>query len=145
MITSVPRGDDGRRAVAIAPLRCRSRLEAIRLAVLDVVVRARKGTRVPCLGVEAPARRGARSAHTGRMYATSNEARRDASAVRHGTLIPFRVLRSERLTRLEFGAAAAMSVPLRRDGPHALAMRDYVEGKTTGEHCRIHSVNERNG
>ena len=34
------------------------------------------------LGVEAPARQGARSAHTGSMQATSNAARRDASAAR---------------------------------------------------------------
>jgi hypothetical protein len=33
------------------------------------------------LGVEAPARRGAKSAHAGSMYAMSNEAWRDASAV----------------------------------------------------------------
>ena len=39
-------------------------------------VRARKGIKVPRPGVEAPARRGARSAHTGRMQATSNDARR---------------------------------------------------------------------
>jgi hypothetical protein len=32
------------------------------------------------VGVEAPARQGARSAHTGSMKATSNAARRDASA-----------------------------------------------------------------
>jgi len=32
------------------------------------------------LGVEAPARQGARSAHVGNMPATSNAARRDASA-----------------------------------------------------------------
>ena len=38
------------------------------------------------LGVEAPARQGARSAHTGWMQATSNAARRDASAFRMCTL-----------------------------------------------------------
>ena len=35
---------------------------------------------VVIVGVEAPARQGARSAHTGGMEATSNAARRDASA-----------------------------------------------------------------
>ena len=38
-------------------------------------VRARKGITCAILGVEAPARQGARSAHTGRMQATSNAAR----------------------------------------------------------------------
>jgi hypothetical protein len=35
---------------------------------------------LPSVGVEAPARQGARSAHTGSMQTTSNAARRDASA-----------------------------------------------------------------
>ncbi len=42
--------------------------------------------RAAALGVEAPARQGAKSAHTGRMQATSNAARRDASAARVVTL-----------------------------------------------------------
>src|SRR5258705_1975193 len=44
----------------------------------------RAGPRISAasLGVEAPAWQGARSAHTGRMQATSNAARRDASAAR---------------------------------------------------------------
>jgi len=42
--------------------------------------------KVCSVGVEAPARQGARSAHTGRMQATSNEARRDASAATLYTL-----------------------------------------------------------
>ncbi len=38
------------------------------------------------MGVEAPARQDPRSAHNGRMPATSNGARREASAARMGTL-----------------------------------------------------------
>ena len=38
------------------------------------------------LSVEAPARQGARSAHAGRMQATSNADRRDASVVKVATL-----------------------------------------------------------
>src|SRR5258708_38060570 len=53
-----------------------------------VSLRARPGISAPSLGVEAPARQGARSAHTGRMKATSNAARRDASASRMVQLFP---------------------------------------------------------
>jgi hypothetical protein len=50
-------------------------------------VRARQRIRFALMGVEAPARQGARSAHTGSMLATSNAARRDASAARSVNLI----------------------------------------------------------
>jgi len=46
------------------------------------------GNKCAILGVEARARRGATSAHTGRMQARSNEARRDASAFRMAHLFP---------------------------------------------------------
>src|SRR4029077_12470384 len=49
------------------------------------------------LGVEAPARQGARSAHTGSMKATSNAARRDASAARSVNLILSRALVRRRI------------------------------------------------
>src|SRR5258705_498444 len=52
------------------------------------MVRARPEISALSLGVEAPARQGARSAHTGRMKATSNAARRDASAARAAQLFP---------------------------------------------------------
>ena len=48
----------------------------------NAIVRARPEISALSLGVEAPARQGARSAHTGCMKATSNAARRDASAAR---------------------------------------------------------------
>ena len=51
--------------------------------------------KVCSVGVEAPARQGARSAHTGRMKATSNEARRDASAATLYTLFIDRPLNAE--------------------------------------------------
>ena len=48
--------------------------------------------KVPRLGVEAPARQGAKSALTGRKQAMSNAARRDASAASLGTLFMSRPL-----------------------------------------------------
>ena len=42
--------------------------------------------KVVSLGIEVPARQGARSAHAGRMQATSNAAWRDASVVKVATL-----------------------------------------------------------
>src|SRR5204862_6972701 len=51
-------------------------------------LRTLAGIRLSTVGVEAPARQGARSAHTGCMKATSNAARRDASAARVAQLFP---------------------------------------------------------
>ena len=50
--------------------------------LLLLIVRVRRERTVVSLGVEAPGRPGARSAHTGSMYATSNVVGRDASAAR---------------------------------------------------------------
>src|SRR5438876_6554096 len=56
------------------------------------------------MGVEAPAWQGARSAHTGSMQATSNAARRDASASRVAQLFVDGSL-AERTPRATFGIA----------------------------------------
>jgi hypothetical protein len=61
---------------------CCSGLEKVLVGLVPFVVRTQS---VP-LRVEAPARQGARSAHTGRVQVTSNAARRDASAFRMETL-----------------------------------------------------------
>ena len=53
-----------------------------------MAVKGPSGNKCAILGVEAPAWQGARSAHTGSMQVTSNEARRDASAFRMVQLFP---------------------------------------------------------
>ncbi len=72
-------------------------------------LRARPEIRASFLGVEAPARQGARSAHTGRMQATSNAARRDASAARMAQLFPGGPIASTREPVAVPGASCADS------------------------------------
>src|SRR4249920_2655064 len=89
--------------------------------------------KVCSVGVEAPARQGARSAHTGRMQATSNEARRDASAATLYTLFIDRPLPAQCRPALQnhsiVGQATSTKLDLRRDqiAPKA------VYGVRTGE------------
>ena len=64
--------------------------------VADTTLRTRPRIKVSTMGVEAPVWQGVRSDHTGSMEATSNTARRDASASRVGTLIRGRVLSYDR-------------------------------------------------
>ena len=108
---------------------------------VKVTIRARQRNNVCILGVEAPARQGARSAHTGRMQGTSNAARRDASAFRMQTLffdgsLPSRLVQRRLVARsvAAVDLAAQFTRPRQR---HIQGFGERVDGQRLMGHCQV--------